>query len=80
MTFLDRYVSPASKRNQSRKVSVFSTIHLRIHSDIYELLKQEATDNGLSVPATLEMVLALRYKERIEAQERVQRDLGVDAE
>lgn len=79
MSLIDRYISPASRR-QSLKVSAqkFSTVHLRIHTDIYELLKQEATDNGISIPAALEFILATHFKPKIERLDMVKADLGTD--
>ena len=77
MSFLDHYISAPSRRQSTKPVATkFSTVHLRVHSDIYELLKHEADENGISSPATLEFILAARYKERLQTQDRVRQELG----
>lgn len=77
MTFFDQYLSPASRRPARKQPAKFSTVHLRIHSDVHAFLKEEAADLGLSIPATLERMLATRYKDRLHKQEQVLKDLGV---
>lgn len=72
----EQFISPASRRNRSDTPTPFSTVHMRLHSDIHALLKQEAISNNRSIPATLEMILYERYANRLHVKDKVRSELG----
>lgn len=72
----EQFISPASRRNKGSSPTPFSTVHMRIHSDVHALLKQEAISNNQSIPATLEMILYERYANRLHIKDAVRSELG----
>jgi len=79
MTDFDKYISRATRVRSPKPLatdSAFATVHMRIHKDIYQLLRNEAHENGISIPAALEYILATRYKERLSNQDKVRTELG----